>query len=83
LRRRFYHVVIDTPPLDAFDDAALVAPLGDLMLLVVGAGRTSARQLRRAVERFEVLNVAIDGYVLNRALLRRMIGRRRLDRRGI
>ena len=83
LRRRFDHVVIDTPPLDAFDDAALVAPLGDLMLLVVGAGRTSARQLRRAVERFEVLNVAIDGYVLNRALLRRMIGRRRLDRPGI
>ena len=82
LRRRFDHVVIDTPPLDTSDDAALMAPLGDLMLVVVGAGRTSGRQLRRSVERFDAFNVAIDGYVLNRALLRRTIGRRRLDRPG-
>ena len=80
LRRRFDHVVIDTPPLESADDAALVAPLGDLVLLVVGAGTTSARQLHRATSRFDELNVAVDGYVLNRALLRRSIGRRRLDR---
>jgi capsular exopolysaccharide synthesis family protein len=67
LRERYDAVVLDTPSVAAAGDALLVAPLADLTVVVVTAGRARTRELRAIVDRFEHHGVRVDAIVLNQA----------------
>ena len=77
LRRRFDHVIIDTPPLALASDAALTCDLADAVVMVVRAGYSSRRKLQRAVSEFEDVGARIAGVVVNQAVDRRSIDRSR------
>lgn len=59
-------VVLDTPPVLTSDEARFLAGCADGSLLVVEAGRTRRRQVRRACELLELGGGNIVGMVLNR-----------------
>jgi Mrp family chromosome partitioning ATPase len=46
-RRQYDHIVIDTPPVLALTDAAVLAQIADGVLLVARAGRTRLQTLSR------------------------------------
>ncbi len=63
LRQRFDYVVVDTPPVVPFGDAAVVLEHGDAILLVVRARWTSRVLVQRAigaVERGKLLGVVLN-----------------------
>jgi capsular exopolysaccharide synthesis family protein len=63
LRRRFDHIVLDTPPVGPLIDADTVAVHADGVILVVRAGHTQRRLVRRAMA---VINKhPIVGIILN------------------
>jgi capsular exopolysaccharide synthesis family protein len=66
LRKHFDWVIIDTPPIMAVTDAAIVGNLSHGVLFVVGAEMTSRRVAQRAVEQLELGQVKFLGAVLNR-----------------
>jgi succinoglycan biosynthesis transport protein ExoP len=66
LREQCDVVVVDTPPVLAKPDAALLAPHMDGVLLVVDAQRSRGRQVRRALELLNEAGAAIYGIALNR-----------------
>lgn len=57
-------VVIDTAPLLATDDASVLLPLADLVVLVCRAGRTSEEAATRARELLDRLRAPLAGVVL-------------------
>ena len=59
-------LVVDTPPLLAQPDAALLGPRADGVLLVVDASRSRGRQAARAIEMLRESGAAVLGAVLNR-----------------
>jgi capsular exopolysaccharide synthesis family protein len=63
LRRRFDHILIDTPPTVPFTDAAVLASHADGALLVVRAGTTTNHLIRRAIE--SLSGARLLGVVLN------------------
>ncbi|MFO7586777.1 MAG: polysaccharide biosynthesis tyrosine autokinase, partial [Gemmatimonadota bacterium] len=65
LRDAYDYVVIDTPPLLAVTDAALVGAVADGTLVVVRANRTDLNALRTAVQQLRRLRVPLLGMVLN------------------
>jgi len=65
LRDRYDYVVIDTPPLLAVTDAALVGAVADGTLVVVRANKTDTETLRTAVSQLRRLRVQLLGIVLN------------------
>jgi non-specific protein-tyrosine kinase len=59
-------VLIDTPPIVAFADAAILCPRVDGVLLVVGAGTVKRDLLRKAKAQLEAVNAPVLGaLVLN------------------
>jgi succinoglycan biosynthesis transport protein ExoP len=67
LAERFDVVIMDTPPLLAVTDAVLLSALADEVLIVARSGRTSRRQLSRAVELLDRADASVLGVVLNDA----------------
>jgi tyrosine-protein kinase Etk/Wzc len=63
--RRFDIVIVDTPPLLAVTDAALVARLAGVNLLVLRAGQHSIREIALTVRRLEQSGIRLQGAVLN------------------
>ena len=66
--KHFYpnrYVLFDLPPLLAYTDALVFAPLVDAILLVVEAGKTSRDDIERSQELLRKFNLL--GYVLNKA----------------
>jgi capsular exopolysaccharide synthesis family protein len=63
-------VIIDTPPLIAQPDAALVASGFDAVLLVVDARKTRGRAAATAIEMLRDAGAVVQGIVLNRAVRR-------------
>jgi Mrp family chromosome partitioning ATPase len=61
---KFDWVVIDTPPVGVLADAKLLAEMVDVVVLVIGAGRTPYRAIERAVAAIDRKRIA--GVVLNR-----------------
>jgi non-specific protein-tyrosine kinase len=59
-------VVLDTPPLLAQPDAALLGSRADAVLLVVDATRSRGRQASRALEMLQASGAVVLGAVLNR-----------------
>jgi tyrosine-protein kinase Etk/Wzc len=65
LRERYEYVIMDTPPLMAVTDAALVGAATDGTLIVVRANRTDLGVLQAAVSQLRRLRVPLLGLVLN------------------
>lgn len=58
-------VLVDTPPVLAVTDAAVLAPSIDGVLLVVRPGKTRATALRQTLEQLNQVNAKVLGVVLN------------------
>jgi polysaccharide biosynthesis transport protein len=66
LLREFDRVVIDSPPVNAVSDALLVAASAHTTCLVVRAGKTPKRAIRRAINQLNVAHASLAGFVFNR-----------------
>ena len=64
LANSFDYVVIDTPPLDAYTDGAVVAALADGALLLARIRSTTSAAVKRAVQTLRAANVALIGTVV-------------------
>ncbi|MCU0724505.1 MAG: polysaccharide biosynthesis tyrosine autokinase [Planctomycetes bacterium] len=73
LQRLYDRVLIDSPPLGAVTDAAVLGRIVDSVILVVHAGRTRRKLIERGLEQLAQINVDVSGIVLNNL----RIGRRR------
>lgn len=71
VRTRFDITIIDSPPLTAVADAAILARHLGGAVLVVGARRVKVRELHHAVDRLHAVGATIDGVVLNFATVSR------------
>ena len=65
LRQRFDVVLVDSPPVLPVTDAVILAQAVDITLLVVAAGQTRGKDLRRAIEALSLVQATIVGVVLN------------------
>lgn len=65
LEERFDMVLIDTPPILAVTDAAVLAPKAGGVLLVVRAGKVARQQVSRAKEALVSVKAQILGVVLD------------------
>jgi polysaccharide biosynthesis transport protein len=66
LKQHFAFVVIDTPPIMAVSDSAIVAHMADGVLFVIGSEMTSRNVAKTAVESLVNANGHMIGAVLNR-----------------
>ena len=71
LRAQYDYVLIDTPPLNLFTDAALIGAHADATLLVARADRTERQALRFAVLQLQHVQATLAGAILNGVDLRR------------
>jgi succinoglycan biosynthesis transport protein ExoP len=60
-------ILLDSPPLQSFSDAAVLAPMVDGVVLVVARGRVSGGRIRRAVEQLAKVGAKQVGIIFNRA----------------
>jgi tyrosine-protein kinase Etk/Wzc len=65
LSRRYDVVIVDTPPILAVTDAALVGRVAGMTLLVLRAGRHPLREIALAVKRLAQSGSRPNGFVLN------------------
>lgn len=65
LRRKYKHVIIDSPPAISFTDAAILSTLVDGVVLVAMAGKSSVHLMRRFKQRLGTIGARIYGVVLN------------------
>ncbi len=71
LRERYDNVIVDTPPIGAVTDAAVLATMVDGVILVVHAGKTRRQIVARGVEQLRYVNAKIVGVILNNLRLAR------------
>jgi capsular exopolysaccharide synthesis family protein len=64
LRARYDYVVLDTPPLLPVADAMVASESADAVVFVVRAGSTTRRQVHRAVELLQRLDILLLGTLL-------------------
>jgi tyrosine-protein kinase Etk/Wzc len=76
LATRFDIVLVDTPPVLAVTDAALVARNAGVNLLVVRAGKHPMREISAALRQLGRNGVRVAGIVMNDVRLDRGLGRR-------
>lgn len=67
IAQKFDVTIVDTPPLTAVTDAAIIGRKFGGVVLVVGGGRVHASELRQAMATLAVADVPIHGVVLNLA----------------
>lgn len=65
LTERFEMVIIDTPPILAVTDAAVLAPKADGVVMVVRSGKVDHRQVNRAKEALVAVKANLLGVVLD------------------
>lgn len=66
LRETYDFVILDSPPLLAVTDAAVLSTVADGVVLVVGMGLVRREQLQRALENLERVDAELLGLVHNR-----------------
>jgi succinoglycan biosynthesis transport protein ExoP len=64
-RKEFDYVVLDSPPLLAVTDAAVLSHMADITLLIARPGFTSSKGLKRALDLIETSKETRVGVVLN------------------
>ncbi len=65
LRKRYDHVIIDTPPIGAVTDAAVLGTIVDGVILVVHAGKTRSGIVQRGLEQLRYISAPVEGVILN------------------
>ena len=58
-------LVIDTPPLLAASDAAILATISDGVILVLRAGRTESAAAQQSMQQLNAVGARVVGAVLN------------------
>ena len=66
LLRDYDRVVIDSPPINAVSDALLIAAYVHATCLVIRAGKTPKRAIRRALHQLEKAGAKVAGFIFNR-----------------
>jgi polysaccharide biosynthesis transport protein len=70
LRESFDFIVMDSPPIIAVSDAAIISSLCDGVLLVFHGQKTTTPKARRALDRLESIGAPIIGVILNEVDMR-------------
>jgi len=65
LKKRFDYVIIDSPPILAFPDSAILAPLSDGVVFIINNKKTKKSLVKRAVEMLH--DCKIIGFIMNRS----------------
>ena len=65
-RKCYDYIIVDTPPIGMVIDAAVVAPLCDGVVIVMGERNVTYRQVRGAVEQLRKTGSKILGVVVNK-----------------
>jgi len=65
LGERFDRILLDSPPLQAVTDAAVLARRSDGVIIVVQAGKTMRDDLQRSVKQLRDVNAHLIGVILN------------------
>jgi polysaccharide biosynthesis transport protein len=65
VRQRFEFILIDSPPVIALSDAAILSVITDGVVLVFNGQRTSTASAQKAVELLDTLRVRFLGVILN------------------
>ncbi|UCG11165.1 MAG: DUF4388 domain-containing protein, partial [Deltaproteobacteria bacterium] len=65
LRDQFDLVLLDSPPVAAMSDAAILTPLCDGVIMIMRAGYTNLRDIKRGKEQLDAVQAPIIGTVLN------------------
>jgi capsular exopolysaccharide synthesis family protein len=65
LRDRYDQIIVDTPPIGAVTDAAVIATMVDGVILVVHAGKTRRQIVSRGLEQLRYISAPIIGVILN------------------
>ncbi|MHA3060013.1 polysaccharide biosynthesis tyrosine autokinase [Acinetobacter sp. ANC 4636] len=65
LKQYYDHIVIDTPPLLAVTDAAIISQSVDLNLLVVRFGKSHLKEVDITINRFKQSGREVHGVILN------------------
>jgi polysaccharide biosynthesis transport protein len=65
-RRRYDVVIVDTPPVLAVNDQAVVSGFADTVLFVVRAGETKRRAVTTALREIRNIGLPLKGLILNR-----------------
>ncbi len=65
-RRRYDVIIVDTPPVLAVNDQAVVSGLADTVLFVVRAGETRRRAVTTALREIRNIGLPLKGLILNR-----------------
>jgi succinoglycan biosynthesis transport protein ExoP len=71
LRDRYDQIIVDTPPIGAVTDAAVLATMVDGVILVVHAGKTRRQIVSRGLEQLRYISAPIVGVILNNLKLGR------------
>jgi polysaccharide biosynthesis transport protein len=66
LLQKFDRVVIDSAPVNAVSDVLLIAASAHATCLVVRAGRTPKKAIRRSIQQLYVAQAKLAGFVFNR-----------------
>ncbi len=67
IAKKFEVTIIDSPPMTAVTDAAIIGRIFDGVVMVVGGGKVRTSELRQAVSALTVADVPIRGVVMNLA----------------
>jgi tyrosine-protein kinase Etk/Wzc len=65
ISKNYDHVIIDSPPILAVTDAAIIGRLASATLMVVKAGQHPIRELEQSVKRLSQAGVNLKGVVFN------------------
>jgi tyrosine-protein kinase Etk/Wzc len=65
LRERYDLIIVDTPPILAVTDAAVVAARAGAMFMLVRAGRSQLKEVEAAVKRLRQNDIAVTGLLFN------------------
>jgi Mrp family chromosome partitioning ATPase/capsule polysaccharide export protein KpsE/RkpR len=65
LKKHFDVILLDSPPVGAMSDAAVLASQCEGVMLVIKAGITDLKQIRRGIKQLEAVDAQVDGVVLN------------------
>lgn len=65
-KEEYDFIIIDTPPIKAVTDGAIISTLVDSSIIVVESGETDIRLVRESKEQLEKVNANILGVVINK-----------------
>lgn len=65
LKEMFDYIIIDSPPVNSFADAAVLAEIADLNFFVVRNRFTPDSEIQKSLKSMELSDINISGFVLN------------------